>query len=32
VTLRSYRVLANWAGDLLHGRAPDTSHTGTLIH
>jgi len=31
VALAPHRVIAGWAGDLLHGRAPDTSHTGLLI-
>jgi hypothetical protein len=26
-----YRVVAGWAGDLLHGRKPDTTHTGLFI-
>ncbi len=30
-TLVPYRVVAGFAGDLLHGRAPDTEHTGILI-
>ena len=30
-TLAPYRVVAGWANDLLHGRRPDTQHTGLLI-
>ncbi len=29
--LANYRVIAGWANDLLHGRRPDTEHTGLLI-
>ena len=29
--LAPYRVVAGWANDLLHGRRPDTQHTGLLI-
>jgi hypothetical protein len=29
--LAPYRVVAGWANDLLHGRRPDTEHTGLLI-
>ena len=29
--LAPYRVVGGWANDLLHGRRPDTEHTGLLI-
>jgi hypothetical protein len=32
VTLRSWQVAAGWADDVLHGRKPDTAHSGQLIH
>jgi hypothetical protein len=31
VALAHYRVIAGWADDLLHGRSPDTRHTGLII-